>query len=118
MPITVKNKHKSVQEPEDIYIGRGSPLGNPFTHREIGETKAQYKCENREQSIENFEIYLRKKIGENDRGICNELNKIYLAAVAGNVNLVCFCKPKSCHGDVIKKIIDEKINLAEFKKIF
>lgn len=118
MSISVKNKHKSAKEPNDIYIGRGSPLGNPFTHLDIEKTKAQYKCENRKQSIDNYEAYLRQKINDNDRIVCNELNKIYLAAVAGDVNLVCFCKPKSCHGDIIKKIVEEKINLVQFKKIF
>lgn len=118
MSISVKNKHKSKPEPNDIYIGRGSPLGNPFTHLDLDNTKAQYRCETRDQAIENYEAYLTDKIKENDRRVCDELNRIYLAACSGNVNLVCFCKPKSCHGDIIKRIVEEKINLTEFKKIF
>jgi len=30
-------------------------------------------------------------------------------AKTGDVNLVCFCKPKACHGDIIKKLIEEKL---------
>ena len=30
--------------------------------------------------------------------------------LSGDVNLVCFCKPKSCHGDIIKMIIENKID--------
>lgn len=118
MGLTVKNKHKSKPEPCDVYIGRGSILGNPFTHLRIEDTKAQYKCESREHSIESFEKYLMKKIEEKDLKICGELNRIFIMAQEGNVNLICFCKPKSCHGDVIKKIIEEKINIHSLRDIF
>jgi len=47
------------------------------------------------------------KIKKKDKKICDELNRIYNLK---EVNLVCFCKPKSCHGDIIKEII-EKVKL-------
>lgn len=107
--ITVKNKYTSKKDNNDIYIGRGSPLGNPFCHLEIENTKAEFKCETREDAINNFEKYINEKIKLKDSLICNELNKIYLMAKKQDVNLVCFCKPKSCHGDVIKKIIEKEL---------
>ena len=39
--ITVKNKYTSKPEKNDVYIGRGSPLGNPFTHMDLGKNKGR-----------------------------------------------------------------------------
>jgi len=107
--IFVKNKHIDKPENNDIYIGRGSPLGNPFTHMDVSKTLAKYKCEDRDDCIQKYEDYLREKILTKDRTICQELNRIYLLAKKQDVNLVCFCKPRSCHGDIIKKILEEKL---------
>jgi len=106
--ITVVNKHRHVPTENDEYIGRGSCLGNPYTSLMI-KTKAKYVCESREESIKKCDFYLREKIRLKDPEICAALNKIYLKAKKGDVNLVCFCAPKSCHGDIIKKIIEEKL---------
>lgn len=107
--INVVNKHKHKKTNFDIYIGRGSSLGNPFTHLNKDDTKAQFQCETRDEAISNYDNYIRKKIFEKDELICKELNKIYLMSLRNDVNLVCYCKPKSCHGDIIKNIIEEKM---------
>ena len=39
----------------------------------------------------------------------DELNKLWKAAKNGDINLVCYCSPKSCHGDTIKTIIEQKL---------
>ena len=116
--IKVKNKHKSKPEPNDIYIGRGSALGNPFTHLDLSETKAEYKCNSRDEAISNYESYIKNKIKEKDFKICRELNNIFLLAIKQDINLVCYCSPKSCHGDIIKKIIEEKLNENNLKDLF
>ena len=108
--IQVVNKYKF--DPSDkisFYIGRGSALGNPFTSIKDKITKAQYVCDSREESVSNYESYLIEKIKVKDKSICDALNEIYLKAKCGDVYLVCFCAPKSCHGDIIKKIVDEKL---------
>lgn len=107
--ITVVNKYKHTPTENDIYIGRGSPLGNIFTSQDVTKTKAEFQADSREDSIQKFEEYLQAKIAQKDVVICDELNRIYKLAKSGEVNLVCFCKPKSCHGDVIKRVIDEKM---------
>lgn len=114
--IAVKNKYKSKPGPNDIYIGRGSILGNPFTHFDLSKTKAEFHCATREESINSFEKYIIQKIQNKDSKICSELNRIYKRALEGDVNLVCFCAPKSCHGDVLKKIIEEKLASQNSKK--
>jgi uncharacterized protein YeaO (DUF488 family) len=103
--ITVVNKYKHTPTENDVYIGRGSALGNPFTSIKDKTTLAQFVCDSREESVESFREYIEEKIASKDKKICDELNRIYRME---SVNLVCFCKPKSCHGDIIKKIIDNK----------
>lgn len=108
--IKVVNKYKHEPSNNDVYIGRGSPLGNPFTgSKKVENTKAAFQCSSREEAIEKYEKYLRLAIYENESYICNEMNRIWKMAKNGDVNLVCFCKPKPCHGDIIKKIIEEKL---------
>ena len=41
----------------DVYIGRGSRWGNPYTHL-LGATKAQFKVDTREESIERYTEWL------------------------------------------------------------
>lgn len=92
-----------------VYIGRGSPLGNPFTSIQDRNTKAKFVVKNRTESIRMFEDYLTNQILSKNKDICDYLNFIYLKSKNGNVSLSCYCSPKKCHGDVVKKIIDSKI---------
>ena len=100
--IKVVNKYKHTPTENDVYIGRGSVLGNPFTSIKDKTTKAEFISDN---PIEDFQKYLEEKIAQKDKKICDELNRIYKME---EVNLICFCKPKPCHGDVIKEIINSK----------
>jgi hypothetical protein len=92
-----------------IYVGRGSVLGNPYTHHQDRETKAHFIVSSREESIELYKKYLIEKIEQKDESICSELNRIYTIAKKEDVHLACYCKPKSCHADVIKEMVESKI---------
>ncbi len=83
----VVNKYK---EKYTHYIGRGSVFGNPFR---IG------KDGNREEVIIKFERWLMFHH-------CNLIDKLIKAIydLPEYAILGCYCKPKSCHGDVIVKI--------------
>lgn len=108
--IKVVNKKTHTPTDVDIYIGRGSVLGNPYTGtKKLEQTKAKYQSSSRESSIDDYEKYIKKKILDNDRVICDELNKIYKMAKNGDVNLVCYCSPKPCHGQIIRGIIHAEI---------
>jgi len=107
--IMVVNKHHGASN-TDFYIGRGSPLGNPFTSIKDRETKAEFVVDSREESIARYKDWLLDKVEKKDTIVCNELNNIYLRAKKEEgVNLVCFCAPKPCHGDVIKELIESKL---------
>lgn len=98
--ITVVNKKRHVPTVNDVYVGRGSPLGNPYPIT-FSAT--------REEVIERFRQYLSRELAEGDVEIREEMNRIWKAAKVGDVNLVCFCAPHDCHADIIKKLIEEKL---------
>lgn len=74
----------------DVYIGRGSIWGNPYTHKE--GTMAKYVVDSREEAIAKFEEYL----------LANENLMSKIGELRGKT-LGCFCKPKACHGDILLK---------------
>ena len=95
--ITVVNKHhKQTGE----YIGRGSPLGNPYPIDVLnGQT--------REVVIRDYRAWLKSQIYYNVPAVCNELNRLVDLAQQGELKLQCFCAPLPCHGDVIKQVLLE-----------
>lgn len=78
---TVVNLKK---EDYDVYIGRGSPFGNPFRAGIDGT---------RSEVIEMYRIWLRGKLKD------PEFLRLFLELYGRRIG--CFCKPKACHGDVI-----------------
>ena len=77
----------------DVYIGRPSIWGNPFSHRDF--TKAQFKVETREQAVEAYRQWIKTQPQLLSR----------LPELKGKV-LACWCKPQSCHGDVLAELAD------------
>lgn len=112
MPYDIKvvniNKYKF---DDVVYIGRGSPLGNPFTSKD--SKLALYKVDSTEIAVSEYKKYLYKKISEKDRAITYEL-KIILAYLKEHktIALGCYCKGENykhdktlCHGDIIKELL-------------
>lgn len=73
------------KEKYDVYIGRGSKWGNPFV---IG------KDGNRDEVILKY-----KKHITNNPGLVSALPELK------DKVLGCWCKPKACHGDVLKELV-------------
>lgn len=71
----------------DVYIGRGSQFGNPFKIGVHGSRK---------QVIEKFREYFYS-----NEELQNEVLKL-----KGKI-LGCYCKPKSCHGDIYIEFLKE-----------
>lgn len=94
MQITqVVNKYKvNMQDPDIIYIGRGSIWGNPFVMGGSGRRT-------REKVIEMYREYLWGRI---QSGV---ITKEMLLELDGK-RLCCYCSPKRCHGDVLVKAIE------------
>ena len=81
----VLNKHKHGIPAGAVYIGRPSKWGNPF---EIG------KDGDRDEVIGKYREWLFKQPG---------LVAQAKSELAGK-DLVCFCAPKGCHGDVLLEV--------------
>ncbi len=86
-PTVVVNKR---YQPYDVYIGRGSPFGNPFRIGRDGD---------RHLVIQLFRDYFRQRL-ETDPDF-----KDLVLGLKGK-RLGCFCKPDDCHGDIIALYVD------------
>ena len=108
--INVVNK-RTFKGEHGVFIGRGSPLGNEWSHKE--GTKAKYVVSSVEEAVHEYEKDLLKKISEKDSLVCSELNRLYKYYKTHNeLNLICYCKWKGnelCHGDVIKRILEHAL---------
>lgn len=82
------------------YIGRGSPMGNPFVMENQSDAERNRVCDEYEQ-------WIRKQIANNNPRIINELRRLNaIHNEKGELTLGCFCAPKRCHGDFIKTILE------------
>lgn len=79
-------------EPCDVYIGRPSIFGNPFLIGIHGS---------RRDVIAKYREYFLVRV-TNDPEFREALK-----ALKG-MKLGCYCKPLSCHGDVIAEFLDEE----------
>jgi hypothetical protein len=86
----VLNKHRDVIPDDAVYIGRPSPWGNPF--RVQGSSPAA-----RQRAIA---AYRRRA------EFILDLNPYWLNKLRGK-DLVCFCKPLACHGDVLLELMEK-----------
>ena len=90
------------------YIGRGSPLGNPFDWTGSNHYQVKYQVKDRATAIENYSQYLRYRLLHGDPEICAAMNKLWkIWREEGKLNLICFCSPLDCHGRVIREILEE-----------
>ena len=117
--VTVVNAYNSKGLQYKVYCGRKSSylpehgldfskLGNPFWMS--NESKRDEVCDK-------YENYFNSIVwstpfdsdGSNDDEFITSLDLLVkLHKICGDINLVCFCAPKRCHCDTIKKYIDNK----------
>jgi hypothetical protein len=75
-------------EAYDVYIGRPSIFGNPFSVKKYG----------REECIERYREYFYGRLATFPE-FKQEVLKLK------GKRLGCFCKPEACHGDIIVKYL-------------
>lgn len=78
------------KEKFDVYIGRHSKWGNPFT---IGKDRT------REEVIEKYKKWILKQ-----PQLLKDLKELK------GKTLGCWCKPKKCHGDILVGLIENEIS--------
>jgi hypothetical protein len=82
----------------DVYIGRPSKWGNPFTHISDNKTLAKYIVKDRETAIAMYREWLTNGEGKHLLADLHELK---------GKTLGCWCKPMSCHGDVLTELANK-----------
>ena len=81
----IKDKNKPA---DAVYVGRPSKFGNPFVVGKHG---------NREQVVTKYKNWLLSK---------PELCELAKSELKGK-DLVCFCAPLPCHGDVLLELANK-----------
>lgn len=103
MAISIKNKKNFSG---GYYIGRGSPLGNVYSYKSSNHPQVKYKVNSLDECISGFKSYLYQEIKNRDPLICNAVNDLIIKNLRGeDIDLVCYCSPNPCHGDVIKEFV-------------
>lgn len=81
----------------DVYIGRPSKWGNPFSH--LDDSIAEFKVANRTEAITKYKSY-----------ILSTPELLYsLHELDGKV-LGCHCKPLPCHGDILIQLRHDQLS--------
>jgi hypothetical protein len=83
-----------------VYIGRGSKWGNPFTHLK-SKTLASYVVETRDQAVDKYREYLY-----NNAELMDSLDELR------GKDLVCYCAPQRCHGDILLEVANDESSPA------
>ena len=94
IPVEItKVRNKDKDEPFDVYIGRGTPWGNPFPIGKggVGDT--------REEVIQKYKEYFEHEL------LTDPERKKALLSLRG-YRLACHCKPLACHGDIIASYLN------------
>ena len=84
--------------PYDVYIGRGSKWGNPYSHMQ--GTQAKFVVATREEAIAKYREYIMA-----NTELFNQIPEL-----KGKI-LGCHCKPAACHGDVLKELFYNYFNV-------
>lgn len=99
MKISVLSRRAELSDPlpgtTRVYVGRPSVLGNPFAMRSEAD---------RDRVVANYRSWLRqhyRRCGPERQ----ELERLLQLALAGPLELVCYCAPRSCHADVIREAL-------------
>jgi hypothetical protein len=80
----------------DVYIGRGSPFGNP--HRLVN-CPICHKNHTRVEAIKLYRKYFLNKM-------MLDPHFVWLVQSLKGQTLACWCKPLPCHGDVIVEYLE------------
>lgn len=106
-----------------IYIGRYNPNILKYNYIENANLGNLFKLENKTEEarvdcINKFDEYLKnlKQTDKYYKNIVSLLNKIKNSNENDKFHLVCFCKPKLCHGDSLKDFMIELDNKKKDNK--
>lgn len=109
-----KEDHSSNANNYPIYRG-GSILGNPYTHIKDKATKAYCVVDTVEEAIDMYSDYFDLMYEKSEK-FKDLIDEIYLKYKSGeDVYLECYCAPKPCHGDIIKRKMERRLLKEKIK---
>ena len=101
----IRVENKKTFKGDGVYVGRGSPLGNPYTHRP--SALAKFRVASRDEAVDKYEEWLRDRL-MNDAIVRQAFDTLVdFYQCFGDLTLLCWCAPLKCHADIIKKMILE-----------
>jgi hypothetical protein len=83
-------------EKYDVYIGRKSKWGNPFSHKKNSKY-AKFFVDTAQEAVECYRNWITEGDGKHLLADLHELK---------GKRLGCFCKPHPCHGDVLVELVN------------
>jgi hypothetical protein len=92
----------------DVYVGRPSKWGNPFTHIQDGKTLAKYIVNTRKEAVESYYTWITEGDGKYLLEDLHELKGKILGCWCGNFP---DWKPDDelkCHGQVLQQLLKLK----------
>jgi hypothetical protein len=81
----------------NVYIGRPSIFGNPFTHLKT-KSLGTFLVASRDEAVSEYKKWVIKQ-----PKVLKAIKNLPEDAILG-----CWCKPQACHGDVIAEIRNEQ----------
>lgn len=85
------------------YIGRGSPLGNPFV------MTVEHM---RDEVCDRYAAWFHTQVANHNQRMIDELYVLRDKAAIGDLVLGCYYAPKRCHGDTIKGFLTKLLEAS------
>lgn len=82
--------------PGQVYVGRPSPLGNPYALERDGS---------REQVIAQYRRWLWTQLQRPGSPQERKLRRLLAQARTGELELLCWCAPLPCHAEVVRSAL-------------
>ena len=106
--VTVINMKTATQEEIDNahYVGRPTPLGNPYSARQHGRIEA----------IALYKEWIQLQYLTGNMIVINELLKLAsILHLDDKITLSCWCAPEPCHADIVALAIRTMVNRKEIQ---
>lgn len=81
-----------------VYVGRPSPLGNPYSFGAQNSKVSKFVVGSRDEAVEKYRFWLHHQLKSGNQSVIKALESLSDDSVLG-----CWCSPLSCHADIIIK---------------
>ncbi|MGL4616485.1 MAG: DUF4326 domain-containing protein [Shewanella sp.] len=114
--VHIENKHLYRESPSEtaVYIGRGTILGNPYSHIPSSFPNI-IRVKNRGEACKKYDELFHKILNDPHDFRHAELTKqldslVDILNKEGSLTLLCYCAPHKCHGETIAAHLEDRVN--------